>query len=898
MTNWNARALRKAYLDFFQEKEHLLLPSDSLVPQDPSLLFTSAGMVQFKPYFLGAAQPPSNRVTTTQKCLRTTDIDSVGDLSHLTFFEMLGNFSFGDYFKREAILWAWEFLTERLRLDTDRLQFTVFQDDDEAFEVWHQEVGIPVNRIWRLGEKSNYWPANAISEGPNGPCGPCSEIFYDTHLDTQCDNPSCGPACDCGRWLEIWNLVFMQYERSEENGQPKLTPLPKQNIDTGMGLERTSAVLMGFASLYETDVIKPIIQHVERLSGVHYGANEQTDVAFRIIADHIRSATFCIADGVIPQNEGRGYVLRRLIRRAVLRGQRTLKFEQPFFAEVLPAVIEALGDQYPELNERREYIANTLRHEEERFRQTVAAGLSKLEDMLDSDAVRKGKQLEGERVFMLYDTYGFPIELTQEVASEHGVRVDMPGFERAMEEQRRRAREASGIAEKLFVQTGSALSELARNAQPTQFLGYTETGCGSYVVGIIKQGELVPVSGQGDEVELVLLQTPFYAESGGQVGDTGTIESKEGRFEVRDTQKTGEFYLHRGTVREGIIRLGEEVHAQVSVERRRDIMRNHTATHLLHAALRNVLGTHVAQAGSLVAPDRLRFDFTHPGALTGQEVEQIESMVNEKILDEMDVVIHNDISIDEARKRGAMMLFGEKYGERVRMVEIPGFSLELCGGTHLNNTVETGLFKIVSEGSVAAGVRRVEAFTGAGLYRWLREHNRVVSEVAAQLNTPAAELPKAVERLRSELKEAQSEIARLKQVQLIRTGAELEPVEVRGIPVIMHVVPDSDGKALGTLADRLIQKGAGVVALGTSQDGRVTLVVKVAPEWVQKGVHAGNLIREIAQKVGGSGGGRPDFAQAGGKHPEKLSAALKSVAPWLLSLSLASDESPPEQSNR
>ncbi|MEN3002192.1 MAG: alanine--tRNA ligase [Armatimonadota bacterium] len=873
--SWNARALRRSFLEFFQEKGHLLLPSDSLIPKDPSLLFTSAGMVQFKPYFLGTVQPPAPRVTTVQKCLRTTDIDAVGDLSHLTFFEMLGNFSFGDYFKREAILWAWEFLTERLKVDPDRMQFTVFQDDDEAFDIWHREVGIEASRIWRLGEKTNFWPANAISEGPNGPCGPCSEIFYDTGLDTGCTNPDCGPACDCGRWLEIWNLVFMQYERTEENGKPKLIPLPNKNIDTGMGLERTAAVLMGLESPYETDVFLPIVHRIEQIAGVEYKANETSDSAIRLIADHIRAATFSIADGVIPQNEGRGYVLRRLIRRAITRGLRTLHLEKPFLAELVPAVVEALGDQYPEIVQRQAYIESTLRFEEERFRQTLQTGLARLEEMLHVHL--DAGVLPGERAFTLYDTYGFPLELTQEIAAERGVQVDIEGFQRALEEQRRRAREASGISEKLFVQTGAALAELAQHAQATRFIGYDTLEAEATVVGLVKEGNLIPAAREGETVEIVLDVTPFYAEAGGQVGDTGMLEWDGGKAEVLDTQKAGEFYFHHARLQQGELTIGQKVYARVPAQRRLDIRRNHTATHLLHAALRAVLGPHVVQAGSLVAPDRLRFDFTHPRALTPEELERIESLVNEKILDELEVRVYTDVPLEEARRRGAMMLFGEKYGARVRMVEIPGFSLELCGGTHLNNTVEAGLFKIVHEGSVAAGVRRIEALTGRGLYAWLRERERAIRETAERLQAPVPELPLAVERLMRHLKELQTELERLKQSAVAQAVSEMTPVEVEGIPVVAHVVAGADGKSLGMLADQLIQRGVGVVALGTTQNGKVVLVVKVAPQWVQRGLHAGNLVRTLAQQIGGSGGGKPDFAQAGGNQPEKLPDALKSL---------------------
>ncbi len=872
--SWNARALRHAFLGFFRGKGHLLLPSDSLVPKDPSLLFTSAGMVQFKPYFLGIAQPPAPRVTTVQKCLRTTDIESVGDLSHLTFFEMLGNFSFGDYFKREAILWAWEFLIDHLKIDPDRLQFTVFQDDDEAFNIWHREVGIEQKRIWRLGEKTNFWPANAITEGPNGPCGPCSEIFYDTRIDTGCTNPDCGPACDCARWLEIWNLVFMQYERTEENGKPKLIPLPKKNIDTGMGLERTAAVLMGFDSPFETDVFLPIVRRIEQMSGVRYKQGEPTDTAIRLIADHIRCGVFAIADGVIPQNEGRGYVLRRVIRRAILRGQRVLGFDKPFMTDLIPAVIDALGDHYPEIIQRKDYIHTILQHEEERFRQTVQAGLARLEEML---AECEGGVLSGERAFMLYDTYGFPLELTQEIAQERGIQVDLEGFQRALERQRQRARSASGISEKLFVQTGSALAELAQQTAPTLFVGYHHLQSESQVVGLVRNGDLVPSAREGETVEIVLDITPFYAEAGGQVGDTGFIRWEGGYAEVLDTQKANDYYLHHARIAEGELTLGMQVHAEVPAQRRTDIMRNHTATHLLHAALRQVLGTHVVQAGSLVAPDRLRFDFTHPQPVSPEELERIESLVNERILDEIEVKVYTDVPIEEARRRGAMMLFGEKYGDLVRMVEIPGFSLELCGGTHLKNTIEAGLFKIIHEGSVSAGVRRVEALTGRATYRWLLEREHALRAVTELLHAPVPELPHTIQRLMRQLKELQEELERVKQSSIAQAVGEMVPFMVGDIPVVAHALPNGDPKMLGVLADRLIQKGTGVAVLATVHDGKVVLVAKVADEWVQRGIHAGNLVRALAQQVGGSGGGKPDFAQAGGKLPEKLPDAIQSV---------------------
>jgi alanyl-tRNA synthetase len=745
-----ASELRQKYIEFFVSKGHLHLPGSPLIPidilgnRDTSTLFTSAGMQQFKPYFAGAAIPPRGRICTVQKCVRTNDIDSVGDFSHCTFFEMLGNFSFGDYFKSEVIPWTWEFLTEWLQIDPDRLCVTIYQDDDEAFEVWNKVVGLPPERIHRLGEDKNYWPASVISEGPNGPCGPCSEIFYrvapESEMTTDPDlTPTQRYLIDdkAGRWLEIWNNVFTQFDRSEDaGGKAILTPLPKKNNDTGAGLDRIAYVLQGKKSVFETDLFLPILAHLEELSGLAYaGTMSPEDFAFRCIAEHTRSMVFCIADGILPENEGAGYVLRYIIRRAIRYGKMALGFEQPFLHEVAPKIIEQMGDFYTELHERRDLILNTVRDEEERFRRTLDNGLSRLMTLLESPEVQTGKRLPGGEggAFTLFATYGFPIMLTKDIANEQGVEVDMVAFDAAMEEHRLRS--ASG-AKEVFGDYNAALGEIQRKLPPTEFVGYGQLATEATVLAILKNGELVETASAGPEaVEVILDRTPFYAESGGQVGDRGRLTFGESHitFQVRvlDTKKNGGYYLHTVHIDDDVLRVGQTVHAEVEISNRRDIMRNHTATHLLQAALRQVLGGHVHQKGSLVEARRLRFDFTHSQALNPEEIRHVEDIVNAQVLQDSDVVVHSDIPIAEAKARGAMALFGEKYGDTVRMIEIPGVSLELCGGTHLSHTAQVGLFKIVSETSVAAGVRRIEAVTGSGAYEYVQQREETLAHLAA-----------------------------------------------------------------------------------------------------------------------------------------------------------------------
>ncbi|HZT44001.1 MAG TPA: alanine--tRNA ligase [Chthonomonadaceae bacterium] len=893
-----ANELRQKYIEFFKSKEHLYLPSAPLVPidilgnEDKTVLFTGSGMQQFKPYFVGAAVPPSRRITTVQKCLRTVDIDSVGDYSHCTFFEMLGNFSFGDYFKAEVIPWTWEFLTEWLKLNPERFCVTVYLDDDEAFTIWHRMVGIPEDRIHRLDEDKNYWPANAITEGPNGPCGPCTEIYYRVAPPEEMNSdPTLTPTerfkidDAAGRYVEVWNNVFTQYERSEdEHGKAILTPLPQKNNDTGAGFDRLVMVVQDKGSVFETDLFSPILEKIEELSGVKYGGTmDPADFALRVVAEHVRSMVFCIADGILPGNEDREYILRYIIRRAIRYGKKELGFDRPFLHEVAPKVIEQMGDFYTELRERRELILKTIQGEEERFLRTLDNGMRKLEEMFESESVKELGVLSGEDAFMLHDTFGFPLDLTRDIAAERGVNVDTAGFEQAMADQRERSRQASGMGKEVFTvgAVGSALTILP----PTEFLGYGQVTAEATILAIYdRERRSLEFARPGEEVEIVLDRTPFYAEAGGQVGDTGLLTAPAGdttcalKIEVTDTQKREGVYFHSARVLEGEASVGQTVHAAVDVERRRHIMRNHTATHLLQAALRTVLGSHVHQKGSLVAPDRLRFDFTHNQPMTPDEIRRVEDIVNEHILADTLVVVHSDVPIAEAKQRGAMALFGEKYGDRVRMIEVPGFSLELCGGTHLSHTSQVGLFEIISETGVAAGVRRIEAVTGAGAYAYVRRQEAMLGEIASLLKANPSDAVTAVERLIEQRRELERQNRQLKASGGAAQAVDLTPQDVHGIPVIVRRVDGADAEALANLADRAAQQHhSAVIVLGTANDGKVSLTAKVSKDLVEKGLHAGNLVREVARITGGGGGGRPDFAQAGGRDPNKLQEALDAV---------------------
>ncbi|MDO8684607.1 MAG: alanine--tRNA ligase [Armatimonadota bacterium] len=868
--------LRTKYLEFFESKGHLIHASDSLVPDDPSLLYTSAGMVQFKPYFVGERVPPSKRITTCQKCLRTDDVDEVGDAVHHTFFEMLGNFSFGDYFKREAITWAWEFLTDVLKINPEHLWTSVYLDDDEAADVWINEIGFPADRVVRLGEDKNYWPANAPSKGPNGPCGPCNEIFLDVTPELgPPEDPTWAIAHDGNRFVEIWNLVFTQYDRQEDGS---MKPLPAKNIDTGMGLERTIAVLQGTKTDYETDLFLPIIKQVEKLSGKTYGESEELDVPMRVIADHARAAVFAIADGVMPSNVGRGYVLRRVIRNAIVKG-RKLGLRKSFLAGIVPTVVEIMGGVYHEIADRQPYVEKVISSEEEKFRRTLESGLQRLEDQIEA-AVSSNAVLAGDVAFTLYDTYGFPFELTKEIAAERNITVDEEGFRAAMEEQRKRAKEASGIPAALFGEGGSAILELEKTIEPTEFVGYEKLEADGVVQAILKAGELVLIAEEGDEIEIVTDVTPFYAETGGQVGDTGEIASDSANLEVTDTIKASRFFFHNAKVKSGSISVGDSVRLKVDTARRMAIARNHTATHLLHAALRKVLGEHALQAGSVVEPNRLRFDFSHFQALTHEESRRIEDEVNTMILADLpaSTTITN---VDEARKMGAIALFGEKYGEKVRVVKMGDISTELCGGTHLERSSQVGFFKLLSESSIGAGLRRVEAVTGEAAINYVHDLEDQLQKTADALGTNQAELVSTAERLAQSARDAQKEIEKLKAKGAAETAGELaeSAQEAEGVKYVTATIPTVDVPTLQKLADGIADKlKSGVVVLAGVADGKVLFIGKVTSDLVGKGFHAGNILREVAKVAGGGGGGKPEFAQAGAKDPNKVDEALAKAA--------------------
>ncbi len=865
--------LRTKFLKFFESKGHLIYPSDSLVPDDPSLLYTSAGMVQFKPYFVGDRVPPAPRIVTSQKCMRTDDIDEVGDAVHHTFFEMLGNFSFGDYFKRESIIWAWEFLTEVLGISPDNLWTSIYLDDDEAYDVWANEIEFPPERIVRLGADKNYWPANAPTKGPNGPCGPCNEIFLDVTPEKGApEDAAWAVAHDTNRFVEIWNLVFQQFDR-QENGA--LKPLPTKNIDTGMGLERTIAVLNGTPTNYETDLFLPILRGIEEASGVKYGTNEETDRAFRVIADHIRSAVFAIADGVMPSNVGRGYVLRRLIRNAVVKG-RKLGLSRNFLTPLVPVVVDIMGDVYVEIADRQGYAEKVIGSEEDKFRHTLESGLQRLEDQIEVAAASPEKTLDGEAAFTLYDTYGFPLELTKEIAAEKGIAVDVDGFEAAMEEQRRRAKESSEFSKALFGGGGSVILELERTVEATRFIGHEEYAGDATVLAIVKGEELVASASEGDEVEIVLDVTPFYAESGGQVGDTGSITSDGAALEVIDTVKASRFFFHKAKVSSGKLTVGDAVQAQVDNKRRMAIARNHTATHLLHAALHEVLGEHALQKGSVVEPGRLRFDFSHFQAVTPEEMRRIEDHVNELVLTDVqaNTVVTN---IDEARQMGATALFGEKYGSEVRVVKMGDVSVELCGGTHLRHTSQVGLFKLVSESSIGAGIRRIEAVTGEAAVRMVHEAEDQLRAVADALGSAPTEVVASAQRTVNALREAQREIGQMKARGASEMAGDLADSarEANGVKYVTATLPTVDVPTLRKLADVTTDKlKSGMVVLAGVSDGKVLFVSKVTPDLVGRGFHAGNTLREVAKIAGGGGGGRPEFAQAGGKDASKVDEAL------------------------
>ncbi len=859
--------LRKAFLEFFKEKGHRVIPSSPLIPKgDPTLLLTTAGMVQIKPYFMGREKPPSHRLASCQKCFRTTDIESVGDASHLTFFEMLGNFSVGDYFKQEAISWAWEFVTEWLKLSPERLWITIFLDDDESFTYW-RKIGIPEERILRFGEEDNFWgPA-----GSSGPCGPCSEIHYDFGEGVGCGKPDCKPNCECGRFSEIWNLVFTQYNQ-DETGERTL--LPKPNIDTGMGLERTTAALAGKSSVYETALFAPLLECIGRLSGQRYGADVEMDGAMRVVAEHGRGIAFLIADGVIPGNEGRDYVLRRLLRRAVLFGRR-LGLDKPFLAEIARTTIEQMGHVYPELGQRRDFILQVVEMEEERFEDTLSTGLELIDSVMARKATRKAGEISGKDVFKLYDTYGFPVELTSEIVSSRGFSVDIAGFEKEMEKQRERARAAHRFEAKEAVKTGEVL-----DVGETCFVGYHCLEQESKILKLLTDSKSVASVGEGKPANLVLAETPFYGEMGGQVGDAGEITGPRGRFAVTDTVRgAADTIIHQGYVAEGSLAVEDEVRARVDGERRLDIARNHTATHLLQLALRQVLGGHVQQRGSLVMPERLRFDFSHLTAITEEELQKVNRAVNDSIRRNLRVY-DEELRYNEAIKQGALALFDEKYGDTVRVLKIgePAVSAELCGGTHVNFTGEIGYFHIVAESGIGAGLRRIEAVTGRQAEVFINQRLASLEGILQALGVSADSVEDRVSGLVAELDKEHKQILALERVLAQREAESLlhQAEVVNGVTLLSARVSFSDQQILREMADLLRDKlESAVIVLGAVNEGRPVFLAAVTPDLVARGYHAGEIVKQVSGVAGGGGGGKASLGQAGGRDEGKLDEALR-----------------------
>lgn len=863
-------AIRQTFLDFYAQRGHQVLPSASLVPEDPTVLLTIAGMLPFKPIFLGQRDPEYPRVTTAQKCVRTNDIENVGRTArHHTFFEMLGNFSFGDYFKKEAIAWAWELVTEVFGLPPERLVVSVFREDEEAFALWRDEVGIPAHRIQRMGEADNFWAA-----GPTGPCGPCSEIYYDFKPELGDERIDLE---DDSRFLEIYNLVFMELNRDSEG---HLMPLAKQNIDTGLGLERLAQVLQGVPNNYETDLIFPIIQTAAGIAGLNYSkANPEQQISLKVIGDHARAVMHLIADGVLPSNVDRGYVLRRLIRRMVRHG-RLLGIGEPFTIPVIETAIQLAEAAYPQVRERETLIKTELQREEEQFLKTLERGERLLLDLFTAvESSRRDssspKQISGADAFKLFDTYGFPLELTQEIAQEHGFSVDLEGFEQEMEKQRQRARAAH---QTIDLTAQGSLDELADFLSQTEFLGYSQSSARGVVEALLVEGKSVPQVEAGQAVQIVLDRTPFYAESGGQIGDRGYLSGDGLLVRVEDVQKQGDLFVHFGHVERGILRVGDPVQAQIDLACRRRAQAHHTATHLLQAALKRIVDPSIGQAGSLVAFDRLRFDFTLSRPVTPEELEQIENLVNTWIAEAHAAQVAI-MPLAEAKARGAVAMFGEKYGAEVRVIDFPGVSMELCGGTHVNNTAEIGLFKIIAETGVAAGIRRIEAVAGPAVLEYLNERDRVVRELSAQFKAKPQELPERVAALQAELKAAQKELEEVRsQLALVQAERLLaQAVAVADLKVLVAELGSTTPEALKTAAEHLLHKlGEGAVVLGSVPEaGKVSLVAAFSPAVQQLGLKAGSFIGEIAKLTGGGGGGRPNLAQAGGKQPEQLPKALR-----------------------
>lgn len=871
MKKYGVNELRRMFLEFFESKGHLAMKSFSLVPHnDKSLLLINSGMAPLKPYFTGAEIPPRKRVTTCQKCIRTGDIENVGKTArHGTFFEMLGNFSFGDYFKKEAIAWSWEFLTEVVGLDADRLYPSIYLDDEEAFEIWNKDIGIAPERIFRFGKEDNFWEHGA------GPCGPCSEIYYDRGEKYGCGSPDCTVGCDCDRYMEVWNNVFTQFENDGKGNYEELT---QKNIDTGMGLERLAVVVQDVESIFDVDTVEALRNKVCDLAHTEYKSDENKDVSIRLITDHIRSATFMISDGIMPTNEGRGYVLRRLIRRAARHG-RLLGIKDNFLSQLSEAVIEGSKDGYPELEEKKDFIFKVLAQEEEKFNKTIDQGLSILAGMLEEMEREGGKVLDGQSAFTLYDTYGFPLDLTKEIIEEKGCSIDEDGFKAAMEEQRTKARDARKTTN--YMGADATVYDSIDASVTTEFVGYDHLSFSTRVTVLTTEEEITEALSDGEKGTIFVEKTPFYATMGGQEGDTGVIRTADGEFKVEDTIKLlGGKYGHVGRVTKGMLKTGDEAILEVDEKSRANTCKNHSATHLLQKALKLVLGSHVEQKGSLVTPGRLRFDFAHFAAMTPEEIRKVENLVNREIQASLPVVTEI-MNVEEAKKSGAMALFGEKYENDVRVVSMGEFSKELCGGTHVANTGAITIFKIVSEAGIASGVRRIEALTGDGVLAYYSDLEQKLAGAAALLKTTPGELCGKIEHLQAELKALHSENESLKsKLAQDALGDVMDQVtEVKGVKLLAVSVDDVDMNGLRDLGDQLKEKlGEGVVVLASAKGGKVSLVAMATDQAQKAGAHAGNLIKGMAAVVGGGGGGRPGMAQAGGKNPDKIPEALRAVS--------------------
>ena len=867
MQKLGTNEIRKRFLDFFESKGHYVGKSSSLIPNnDKSLLLINSGMAPLKNYFSGVEVPPSKRMSTCQKCIRTGDIENVGKTArHGTFFEMMGNFSFGDYFKPEAITWAWEFITEHLNIPVEKLWVTVYLDDDQAHDFWEKEIGVPADRIVRLGKDDNFWEIGL------GPCGPCSEIYFDRGEKYGCGSPDCKPGCDCDRYLEFWNLVFTQFDRQEDGTYPELA---NKNIDTGMGLERMACIMQDVDNIFEIDTIKYIIQGIEELANIKYGEDDKKDVSVRIITDHMRAMSFLIADGVLPSNEGRGYVLRRLLRRAARHGK-LLGIKEDFLYKLYDRVKEVSGEAYPELVEKESYVKKVIKIEEEKFNETLDQGVEILNGYIAELKEANETVLSGDKAFKLYDTYGFPLDLTEEILEEQGFGIDEEGFHKEMEEQRQRARADRGAMEDEGWKE-DPLSTLDESVAST-FDGYKNLNVSGKVTAIVKEDEIVEMINEGEKAIIVLNETSFYAEGGGQAGDIGTLENEDAIFEVVDTRKGANNTIkHIGFVKKGQIKVSDALESKVNKEVRMASARNHTATHLLHEALKEVLGDHVNQAGSLVTPERLRFDVTHFEPISKEELKAVDEKVNKAILDALEVNCEI-MNINDAKEKGAMALFGEKYGNEVRVVSMGDYSVELCGGTHLTNTSQVGLFKILSEGGVAAGVRRIEAITGHAVYEYLTNRDNMINEVCSALKTKEDNLVQRANHLVEENKALAKELHETKtKLNLQSVDSLLDAkVEINGVNLLCAKFEDIDMNTLKETADTLRDKvGSGVVVLSNVADNKVNFVVTATQDVIEKGIHSGNIVREVAKIANGKGGGRPNMAQAGATDVSKVDEAL------------------------